>query len=210
MEHSCNRLLVAGHLARAGRAVFVLATFLLVHTEVLADPITLPLSYRADTNAKIVNLKNYDALDPAMTSTEIFESPYGQAFFESTLDYVPANYTFWFMDSGDKQPAGFVTVIGNAGKYNNPAKAPLVFGTPTGNNPKLGVSINTNVDVVAEDTNQRFWASYFSPALTFTDWELPQPRNIFVTSTEITPEPATLAMLAAGATIALLRRRRAT
>ena len=166
----------------------------------------VPLDYRADTDAKVVGLKAYDDLTPEVKNSGLFETPYGSVVFESNGDDAPAGWRLWFLDTGH-QPVG--TIVTGFGSYNISPRNALVFGDdPDTVGIDEGATMQTAIVVIAQDISNRVWEAHFSAPVIFNDNETAIYRDIHVTSNEITPEPATLALFGAGAGMAALTRRK--
>jgi hypothetical protein len=168
--------------------------------------VIIDLNWRlAGDNSNISYLADKDLLDSVVTSVGIFDQPCGPVRFADTDDDVPADWMLIFMDSGN-QPVG--VVFTRPGYYNtNQALDTAVYGDDPDTPIDEGVTMNTNIWVLAKDPTGIFFKSYFATPFKFTGYETPRLAHVFVTNTQI-PEPATLALLGAGAGLSVLMRRR--
>jgi hypothetical protein len=166
-----------------------------------ADASLIDIDWRLNPNYDNVSyLIDKDTLDPLVSGSNKWEYPYGGVSF-SNGDDVPKGWKLILMDSGN-QPVGIQTITTN-GVYSA-----AVYGDKTSTtNIDEGIPMNTQVGVIAQSPENRFYAASISPAYTFADLEDPVNRDIIVTSTEL-PEPATLTLLGIGAGVAALTRRR--
>jgi hypothetical protein len=172
-----------------------------------ASPIAVPIDYRADTPVKIVGLKNYGALASETVASTRMNKTNGPVTFDGGGD-VPANWILWFLDEGE-QPVGYY-VITTPGWHDFIITNYGIFGdlssTPTIDE---GATVNDTITIVAQSPLDKFFESYYVGGLTFSGDEIDRGAlDIVVTNNEITPEPATLALMGIGAGVAALTRRR--
>ena len=154
----------------------------------------------AGDNSNIYYLANKTTLDSAVSGSGLWENPYGSVTFSDYSD-VPAGWKLIFLDNGG-QPSGIYVVTGDG-----------AFGTKVfGDNPDTGLdegaTMFTPFAIIAQGLDNKFFEANIQPSLLMQDDESPEPYDIIVTSNQITPEPATLALLGAGVGAAALMRRR--
>jgi len=201
MGHSCNRLVQAARLACAGFAVFIFFAIPQVATAgIMLDYNTYLAPDWSDIHAKLDGMTGLK-----MYSEVYFSQPSGDITFQGDGD-VPANTPIWIITANDRQVVGEVATFAPGG-YDFTSNG--IAGNKHVNGVDGGAEMNESLIVAAYIGSNYCQGSFISGPMA-SGYTLTDERcNIVITST-ILPEPATLALLAAGAAFALLRRRRAT
>ena len=151
-------------------------------------------------------LADKTTLDPAVTNVGIWEAPYGSVFFEDG-NFVPADWKLFFYDDGG-QPAGVYRIV-SEGEYGT-----NVYGDNPGTGLDEGIPMNAAIKVLAQSPQNKFFSAFFlkndvpADLIMYGGEGGAGQYDVRVTNNEITPEPATLALMGIGAGVAALTRGR--
>jgi len=153
-------------------------------------------------------LNGADGVDMATGAS--YSQPWGLVTYQIDGSFVPSGTKLWVIAANDKQVVGEVDMTG-LGSYNFSGWGATygVYGDDPGSSGvDEGASALEGLIVVAK-IDGAYYQGCFATGSTLAggyQWTK-QKNNIVITSTEITPEPATLMLLAAGTLTVLVRRR---
>jgi len=161
--------------------------------------------------SNIAYLADKTTLDPAVSGSNIYVEPFGTVKFEDGTS-VPTGYKLWFFDATN-QPIGFINV-NPSGSYVFGLTS--IYGDRSGT-PSVdeGASLHDSIKVVAQEISTNTFRSGEIVSGILHDSGFDPDPVLWVNNPVndikidgIVPEPATLALLGAGAGIAALTRRR--
>jgi hypothetical protein len=150
------------------------------------NAVMVPPGYKADTSASISALANYSSVETGPN----FDNMYGNILFQDG-NQVPVGDVLWLLRNSDR------AVVGRFATTNNTLEG---FFRPYGETGvDNGLVVGNLLDAVLQGSDNKFYNADFNTPVTYQDKEgAPAIRADITVKGQITPEPGTASLLAAG------------